>query len=269
MKSIAYCLLLMVAIAASPARAGLFDDEEARRRVDQMRTQLETLQRNFDQRFSRVENDVSDRRAVVDLASQIESTRAEMARLRGAMEVLQNQIEQQDKRGKDFYVDLDNRLRRMEQARVEDQKQREERMAQERTTHDRITQEKIVSDAASETKMYEAALNQFKLANYQAAIAQFRGFMDQFPNSQLLPSAQYWVGNGHYALRDYKAAISAQERVITSWPDNAKASDAMLNIASSQAELGDMNAARQTLRAVVDKYPKSPAADQARQRLRR
>lgn len=269
MKTIAQCLLLLAVIAAFPARAGLFDDEEARRRIDQMRTQLEALQRNFDSRFSKVETDVSDRRAVVDLSGQIESTKAEMARLRGVLEVLQNQIEQQDKRGRDLFVDLDNRLQRMEQVRVEDQRQREERLALEKATQDRVAQEKIVSDAASETKMYESALNQFKLANYQAAITQFRSFMEQFPQSQLLPSAQYWVGNGHYALRDYKAAISAQERVITSWPDNAKASDALLNIASSQAELGDMNAARQILRAVVDKYPKSPAADQARQRLRR
>ncbi len=264
MKSIAYCLLILSALVALPVRAGLFDDEEARRRIDQMRTQIESLQRSFDSRFSKVETDVSDRRAIVDLGTQIESAKTEMARLRGALEVLQNQIEQQEKRGKDLYVDLDNRLRRMEQARADDQKQRDEKLAQ-----DRAQQERVALDAANETKTYESALNQFKLGNYQVAITQFRGFMEQFPQSQLTPSAQYWVGNGHYALRDYKAAISAQERVVATWPDNAKASDAMLNIASSQAELGDLNGARQTLRAVVDKYPKTPAADQARQRLSR
>ncbi len=264
MKPIASCLLILLALVAGPVRAGLFDDAEARRRIDQMRTQIESLQRSFDSRFSKVETDVSDRRAIVDLAAQIESVKAELARMRGTLEVMQNQIEQQDKRGKDLYVDLDNRMRRMEQARVDDQKQREERFAQ-----DRAQQERVALDAANETKLYESALNQFKLGNYQAAITQFRGFMEQFPQSQLSASAQYWVGNGHYALRDYAAAITAQERVISSWPDNAKASDALLNIASSQAELGDLNAARQTLRAVVDKYPKTPAADQARQRLRR
>ena len=264
MKSIAYSLLTFLALVAGPARAGLFDDEEARRRIDQMRSQIESLQRSFDSRFSKVETDVSDRRAIVDLASQIESMKTELARMRGTLEVMQHQLEQQSKRGTDLYADLDNRMRRMEQNRAEDLKLREEKFAQ-----DRAQQERVALETANETKLYESALNQFKLGNYQASITQFRGFMEQFPQSPLSASAQYWVGNAHYALRDYPAAILAQERVITKWPDNAKASDAMLNIASSQAELGDMNAARQTLRAVVDKYPKTPAADQARQRLRR
>ena len=91
--------------------------------------------------------------------------------------------------------------------------------------------------------------------------------MGTYPNSALVPSAQYWIGNAYYALRDYKVAIAAQQKVVVSWPDNPKAADAMLNIASSQAELGDQRAARETLKVLVTKYPQSPAAEQAKQRL--
>ena len=91
--------------------------------------------------------------------------------------------------------------------------------------------------------------------------------MVNFANSQLVPSAQYWVGNAYYALRDYKVAIAAQEKLVASWPENAKASDALLNIASSQVELGDQKSARETLRVLITKYPNSPAAEQAKQRL--
>jgi tol-pal system protein YbgF len=263
-KSIPYLFGFALAAAALPARAGLFDDDEARRRIDQLRTQVEAMQRTIDTRFGRVEADVQDRRAVVDLAGQIDALRNEVARMRGSIEVVTNQLEQQEKRSRDLYVDVDNRLRKIEQARLDDQRSRDDKAAQEKASQDRIAQ-----DAANETKLYESALNQFKLGNYQAAIREFQGFIGQYPQSQLTPSAQYWIGNGHYALREYRAAVSAQERVITTWPDNAKAPDAMLNIASSQAELGDNNSARQTLRALIDKYPKSPAADQARQRLAR
>ena len=122
-------------------------------------------------------------------------------------------------------------------------------------------------EAAEEKQAYEAALNQFKVGNYQSSIAAFQTFMASFAASSLVPSAQYWVGNAHYALRDYKAAIAAQQKVVSTWAENAKAPDALLNIASSQAELGDQKATLATLKTLVAKYPQSPAAEQAKQRL--
>ena len=35
--------------------------------------------------------------------------------------------------------------------------------------------------------------------------------------SKLAPSAQYWIGNAHYAQRDFKQAVVAQQRVLTQW----------------------------------------------------
>ena len=124
-------------------------------------------------------------------------------------------------------------------------------------------------DTAAENKAYEVALNQFKAANYQAAIASFQGFVATYPQSLLLPSAQYWIGNAYYTLRDYKVAITTQQKLVATWPDHAKAPDALLNIATSQSETGDVRASRETLQALIKKYPTSPAAEQAKQRLAR
>ena len=121
--------------------------------------------------------------------------------------------------------------------------------------------------SAAETKAYEAALNQFKLGNYPLAISAFQGFMVTYPSSRLAPSAQYWIGNAHFAQRDYKQAIAAQQRVLAAWPDDPKAPDAMLNIASAQDALGDRRGAQKTLEGLLAKYPQSPAAASAKQRL--
>jgi TolA-binding protein len=53
-------------------------------------------------------------RAQLELANQIELLKAEIARLRGENEVLSNDLANANKRQKDFYVDLDNRLRKIE-----------------------------------------------------------------------------------------------------------------------------------------------------------
>jgi tol-pal system protein YbgF len=240
------CLLLPA------AHAGLFDDEEARRQITNIRTQIDENQKALSNRLSQLEAAAGESRdRSVDLVQLIEALRQDVAKLRGQVEVLANQNEQLERRQKDLYVDLDNRLRKMEQANAE--------LQQKLTQGER--------DANAEKQAYETALNQFKVGNYQMSITGFQSFMANYPNSTLAPSAQYWTGNAHYAMRDYKAAIAAQQKVLSAWPENQKAPDAMLNIASSQAEMGDSKAARETLAALVKRYPTSPAAEQAKQRL--
>ena len=252
------CVALLAAAAALPARAAMFDDDEARARIATLRRDYEANQKTVAERLSRIEAAVQDRSALVDLAKLIEDLKLDMSRLRGNSEVLLNRSENLEKRQRDLYVDLDARLRKMEQnqqALEQSQAQMQERLA---------TPER---EAAQEKQAYESALNQFKVGNYQSSIAAFQTFMASYAASPLVPSAQYWVGNAYYALRDYKVAIAAQQKVVATWPDNAKAPDAMLNIASSQAELGDQKSARETLKVLATKYPQSPAAEQAKQRL--
>ena len=86
-------------------------------------------------------------------------------------------------------------------------------------------------------------------------------------SNPLAPSAQYWVGNAHYALKDYRAAITSQRQLMTTYPDSQKVPDAMLNISSSQIELGDTSGAKRTLDDLVQRYPASEAADRAKKRL--
>jgi tol-pal system protein YbgF len=224
----------------------LFDDDVARARIEELRKQVEATSRLFEDRLSKLE----DRRALIDLASQIEALRSDIARMRGQLEVLQNQIDTADKRGKDLYVDIDTRLRKLEQVKE-------------------AAQSADAPPPPAETKVYEAALNQFKLGSYPLAISAFQGFLVTYPTSKLAPSAQYWIGNAYFAQRDYKQAIAAQQKVLSAWPEDAKAPDAMLNIASAQDAVGDRRGAQKTLETVIAKYPDSPAAASAKQRLKR
>jgi tol-pal system protein YbgF len=233
-------------VLAWPAWA-LLDDVEARQRIEVLRKEVQASQRAIDERIAKLE----DRRALIDLAAQIEALKGDIARLRGQVEVLVNLVEQSEKRQKDLYLDIDTRLRKLEKV--------QETAQVEKPAEAGVT--------APETKAYEAALNQFKLGNYPLAISAFQGFMVTYPSSKLAPSAQYWIGNVHYAQRDFKQAIAAQQRVLTQWPDDPKAPDALLNIASSQEAAGDRRSAQKSLEALVARYPSSPAAASAKQRL--
>ena len=241
-------LLLGLCFAAGAARAGMFDDDEARQAVARLRDQVEANQKAADERLTRIETLAQDRS--LDLAKQIDQLKQDLAQMRGQIEVQDHQIETLDRRQKDLYTDLDARLRKLE-ANAKAQEQ----------------QAASTPDPVLEGKAYEAALNQFKQGNYQASVAGFQSFIATYPASQQVSSAQYWIGNAYYALRDYKMAIAAQQKVLATWPDSAKAPDAMLNIASCQAEMGATRTARETLQTLLKKYPGTPAAEQAKQRL--
>ena len=235
-------LPLLLLLAVLPARAGLFDDEEARKR-------LEALKAEVNERMVKLE---AASRGQIELANQIEALQAEVARLRGQVEVLTNEIESTQKRQKDFYVDLDNRLRKLEpQAGAEG----------------KPADAKPAADPAAETRDYEAALNLFKAGKHKDALNAFLAFIKTYPASPFLPSAHYWAGSAHYQIGEYKKAMELFAKLAATWPDDAKAPDALLGQANCQQESGDAKGSRKTLETLVAKYPASAAATVAKQRL--
>jgi tol-pal system protein YbgF len=252
-------LVLGGALAFQALAQGLFDDNEARRRIERLREQIDANQRAMEERLAKMEGDDVSRRALVDLAGQIESLRGEIARMRGQIEVVANQMENADKRQKDLYLDIDTRLRKLEQAR--------EQAAAQPPPQQPPSAMGEAEASPAETRAYQAALDQFKLGNYALAVAAMQGFLVTYPRSPLAPNAQYWIGMAHSGQRDYKSAIVAQRKLLTTWPDNPKASDAMLSIASSQETMGDRRGAQKTLEDLISRYPGSSAAVSAKQRL--
>ena len=238
--------LVVAFTAAFPARAGLFDDDEARARIDQMRRDLS----------ARIDKLESSQRAQIEVSNQIEALRQDVAKLRGQIEVLTHDLDQLQQRQKDFYVDLDNRVRKLEQAAAQEAKA--EKPA-----------EPPKPDPQAETRDYEAALNLFKAGKYKEAAPAFESFTKTYPNSPFQANAYYWLGNSLYQQKDCRRATEAFHQVSTAWPNDPKAPDALLAMANCQQETGDSKNARLTLDALVAKYPTSPAAQIAKERLKR
>lgn len=237
-------ILAAFSYAPLQAHAGLFDDDEARKAILDLRSKIDAQQRDANGRL----DSKADKSSVLDLVNQNEQLRQEIARLRGQIEVLTNELANAQQRQKDFYVDLDNRLRKLEPQKV--------------TVDGHET-----SIEPAEQKSYEAALALFKAGDYRNAGTSFLEFLHRYPQSGYGASAQYWLGNTYYAQRDYRNAIAAQQVVVKNYPDSPKAADALLNIASCYTELKDKPGAKRALETLVAKYPDSPAAQTAKERL--
>lgn len=246
--------LLLAVFGTQQARAGLFDDDEARRQVNDLsikvNERVDTLSK-----------------AQIELMNQIQSLREENARLRGQVETLQYELESAKKRQQDFYVDLDGRVRKLETPPAAADTAQTDGSAPPPPAD--AAADKKPSDPAAETREYEAALNLFKANKLKESAAAFEAFAKAHPDSTLAPNAYYWQGNALTAQRDCKRAIDVYRVVVAKWPQNPRAADALIGVASCQQELGDAKSARTTLEAVLIKYPDSSAAATAKQRLKK
>ncbi|MGV7210132.1 tol-pal system protein YbgF [Oxalobacteraceae bacterium A2-2] len=235
--------LAMAAALPLHAGAGVFDDDEARKAILELRAKVNALDADVKSRL----DTKADKSAALDLVSQNELTLQEIAKLRGQIEVLANDISNAQKRQKDFYVDLDTRLRKLEPRQV-------------------TIDGKSAQVDPAEQKSYDAAMLLFKAGDYKTAAVALGEFVRQYPESGYAAGAQYNLGSAYYLQRDCKSAIAAQQVVVKAYPDSPKAPDAMLNIAACQTELKD-KAAKKTLQELIKTYPDSSAAATAKERL--
>lgn len=239
-SGIAAAMLGMAACAALPAHAGLFDDEEARKGLAELRARIEALQPQVE--------DKASKRSLLELANQNEQLRQEIAKLRGQVEVLTNELANAQQRQKDFYVDLDNRMRKLEPQRV-------------------TVDGKEVNIDPAEQKAYDSAFALYKAGDYRTAGQAFADFLRRYPQSGYAPQAQYLLGNTFYAQHDCKNAIAAQQAVVKNYPTNPKAADALLNISTCHIELKEKNLAKKALEMLLAQFPDSAAAVTAKERL--
>ncbi|HUL55813.1 MAG TPA: tol-pal system protein YbgF [Usitatibacter sp.] len=268
-RRLAWAGALAAALAAAiPARAGLFDDDEARRRIDALRKELAQQGKDNEVRIQKLEDTIRNI-GVVELVRQNEELQAELARLRGQIEVLNNDNQQLQKRQRDFYLDIDSRLKRLEGVPPSPTTGVPADPGAANTASAAPPPPRTPSkeDQAREVKAYDAASNLFRRNDFASAIEAFRAFVRDFPDSPLAANAGYWIGISYANMHDYKSALAAQEALIAKYPQSPKAPDALLAIAAIQAEQGDVGSARNTLEDVVARYPASEAAGKARTRL--
>jgi tol-pal system protein YbgF len=235
------------------ARAGLFDDDEARKAILDLRQKLE--QSNEQQRARQAElnaqmlDQMSQlKRSLLDLNSQIELLRADNAKLRGTEEQLSKDVAELQRRTKDLQVGVDERMRKLEPQKVS------------------LDGKEFVVDP-DEKRQFDDAMATLRKGEFPGAAAALVAFQKKYPQSGFNDSVLFWLGNAHYGNRNFNDAIAAFRALVRSAPDNPRAPEALLSIANCQVELKDPKGARRTLDELIKNYPQSEAAQAGRERL--
>lgn len=116
---------------------------------------------------------------------------------------------------------------------------------------------------------YSSAIDQQASGEHEAAIAEFKQYIGQFPKSQDADNAQLGIGDSYYAQGEFLKAIEAYLRILTEYPTSDSADVAQLKIGDAYLALGDLTQAAAAYQKLTEKYPylEVEAAQIAKQRL--
>ena len=242
--------------AATGARAALFEDDEARKAILELRSRVTANEESSRARMAEMaaaqaqllEQIGALRRSLLDLNNQLEQLRREQAQLRGQDEQVLRELSELQRRQKDAGQALDDRLRKLEPSKVS------------------LDGQEFLA-GTDETRVYEEAVGFLRGGDFARASTALASFLDRWPVSGYAPSARFWLGNALYGRREHKEAIAVFRQFLAASPAHPRAPEAMLAVANSQIEMKDTKAARATLQELLKAHPSSEAAQAGRQRL--
>jgi len=273
----------------------LFEDEGARKKLNEIQDQLNALQSSIEfqlnEKFTNFEkSNKIDPKLINSLSERINTLFDDLAKLRGEVEVLTYALQTSEERQKVLYKELNDRLQKIEDSvlKIENNVNSAESTPnnQPLTQNNLIIQEEEVLpeiapepipqaadlpplvDKNIEYQEFEDAKKLITATKYKEAFDALDKFVINYPSSELLPEAKYNLGYTQFALRNYKAAINTFNKIVLEYPDNPIAPNSLYQVSNSQIQLTRITKAKQTLRTLIKKYPNADIIPSAKKRLK-
>ncbi len=211
-----------------------------------------------------------------ELFMQLQQMQEDIARLRGQVEVQQNDIQQLKQQGLERYQDLDRRIgagTAPAAAAPTENSPASGDVNAAGTPSAPAAQAPAASsepgDPAKEKLYYDAAFDLIKAKDFDKASQAFTAFLRKYPNSQYAGNAQYWLGEVNLAKGDLQGAGQAFAKVSQLYPKHAKVPDSLYKLADVERRLGHTDKVKGILQQVVTQYPGTSAAQLAQRDLQK
>ena len=274
----------------------LFEDEGARKKLNEIQDQLNALQSSIEfqlnEKFTNFEkSNKVDPKLINSLSERINTLFDDLAKLRGEVEVLTYALQTSEERQKVLYKELNERLQKIEDSALKIENN--VNSVESAPTNQPLTQNNLIIqeeeevlpeiapepipqaadlpplvDKNIEYQEFEDAKKLITATKYKEAFDALDKFVINYPSSELLPEAKYNLGYTQFALRNYKAAINTFNKIVLEYPDNPIAPNSLYQVSNSQIQLTRITKAKQTLRTLINKYPNADIIPSAKKRLK-
>ena len=223
----------------------------------------------------------------------VEMLQQEVQQLRGQVEELNYNLGRLKEDQKQRYLDLDRRIVSLSTAAPVTKESRVASVT-DQTKQPKIVvrQVKVISTAvpiasATETSTvqtqtlagqapndpeaakiaYKAAYALIRKRQFDASIVALLAFVKNFPQSDFVGNAYYWLGEVYMVQGDASLAVGSFEYVISKFPQHRKIPDALYKAGVAYQNTGNVDKANQLLQRVLAEYPESSAARLALEKL--
>ena len=291
------CLLLPAAgcVTNSDMETLQIERQQDVNRIQQLEAELAESKQLLRQEIEKSQSPVREKTA--DTWAELQSLRADFAKLRGELETTNLRMDRQvgaadsaltlselDAKINEIVFILENQLQVDVSKLRADQKQTAAEAAPAVPGEDNATV--TVGSPKSETAkaaeepaetpaqpgdaakaLYDKAYALYKQGEFEKARSYWAEFTDTFKKHAYVPSAVFWQGQCYYKLEDYARAVILYEDVIDKYQKSSKYVGALLMAAYSWDKLGKPELAKMRFEEVVKKFPDTPQATQARRAL--
>jgi len=214
----------------------------------------------LERRLEKIET-VMDNQSLVQLSQQVSALERRADQLQGRAETLEYSSGDTADRQRALYADLDTRIQDLER----NLRARSNSVLDGGT----LPPGQLPVPGGSDRDNYQVAFELLKEERYDMAAAAFRQFLLEFPDSELVDNAQYWLAESYYASNQFEQALRDFQVVIDEYPRSSKVPDALLKMGFCNYNLKRWDAARVILVRVQGDYPETTAARLAGQYLNR
>lgn len=187
---------------------------------------------------------------VAELSTELEAVRAEIAELRGRVEVAEHTAGE---------ALSDAQKARQSAATVE--------TAPEASEPGEPAP--LEGPASAELALYREAYDAWRTNDHATCVDRFGRFLQSFASSKYADDAAFWLADCHYRQGDLKTAILRFDEVAARYPESEKAPEALFRQGEALLQMGPQfsKAAQKAFQRVVDNYPESKRARDAKERL--
>jgi tol-pal system protein YbgF len=252
------CLMLSLPVMAA---------DNGKQSVEQRLEYLERMMRNQN---------------LADMVYQLQQLQQEVQRLQGELELQKHAMDAMNKRQRDLYLDIDQRLSRMQPgsgmpsaAPASSSLAPPQAPASQPAMPAAAPPASVAAvptapvDPKKEAEAYQSAFNLLKQGRYAESIKAFRAFLGDYTGGSYADNAQYWLAEASYVNRDFDTALSDFDKVLVNYPQSAKVPGAMLKMGYIYYEQQDWAKARDMLQRLQKDFNGSTEGRLAEKRLQR
>ena len=120
----------------------------------------------------------------------------------------------------------------------------------------------------SAASLYDNGRRDLSSGNYDLAIQVFSDYIRYFPNTDLAPNAQYYIGEAYFNKNDIPSALAAFDLVLEKYPENNKTEDALYMKGKALLKNGERMKAAQEFRDLLRRKPRPDLDQKARAELK-